>query len=207
MTCYYHPEAEGLMDCRLCGRSLCSSCTVEIKGVPYCRECIQSRIEQPPAPPVAPLTGEMRSAKAAAWLSVLPGLGLAYLGEYVKAFTVALIFIGAIHFGDHSDVGWILVPLVWFGQLFYTLQEARRLNRRGVSEIAAQSSKPQVEADSPLWGGILVGIGLLFLLDQFEMLNFGEVFERFWPALIILLGIQVLMRGWRQNSGSPAPRS
>ncbi|PYQ13139.1 MAG: hypothetical protein DMH00_05090, partial [Acidobacteria bacterium] len=90
MTCYYHPEAEGLMDCRLCGRSLCSSCTVEIKGVPYCRECIQSRIEQPPAPPVAPLTGEMRSAKAAAWLSVLPGLGLAYLGEYVKAFTVAL---------------------------------------------------------------------------------------------------------------------
>jgi cell wall-active antibiotic response 4TMS protein YvqF len=204
MKCHYHPEIDGLSECRLCGHSLCASCAVEIKGVPYCRECLQSRVEQPLSTPVTAGRGEMRSVKVAGWLSFLPGLGLAYLGEYLKALTVALVFMGACHAADHGGVGGFLVPVVWFGQIFYTIQEARRLNREGSLEPAVTAPAAQADKESPLWGSILIGIGVLFLLDQFEMLHFGEIFERFWPVLIIVLGIQILLRGRRQNSRSMA---
>ena len=118
--------------------------------------------------------------------------------------TVALIFTGAIHFADHSDVGGILVPLVWFVQIFYTVQEARRLKGESAGGATVTAPGPRSDKDSPLWGGILIGIGVLFLLDQFELLHFGEIFERFWPALIIVLGIQILLRGRRRDSSSAA---
>jgi hypothetical protein len=202
MKCHYHPEIDGLSECRLCGHSLCASCAVEIKGVPYCRECLQSRVEQPLAASAPAPLPDKRSVKVAGWLSFMPGLGLAYLGEYLKALTVALIFIGAIHAADHSEVGGFLIPMVWFGQLFYTIQEARRLNREESVETVVTPAAPRSDKDSPLWGGILIGIGFLFLLDQFEMLHFGEIFERFWPVLIIVLGAQIVLRGRRQSSRS-----
>jgi len=205
MKCFYHPEVDGLSDCRLCGRPLCGTCAVEIKGAPYCRECLENRIEQPLSAPAAPLPDPQRSPKVAGWLSVLPGLGLAYLGEYLKALTVALVFTGAIHLADHSNVGGILVPLVWFGQIFFAVQEARRLNREGVAETSPATLRSSLDKDSPMWGGILIGIGVLFLLDQFEMLHFGEIFERFWPVLIIILGVQILLRARRQGSRSAFP--
>ena len=204
MKCHYHPEIDGLSECRLCGHPLCASCAVEIRGIPYCRECLQTRVEQPLSTPVPAVRGEMRSPKAAGWLSMVPGLGLAYLGEYLKALTVALVFIGAIHAADHGEIGGFLIPVVWFGQLFYTIHEARRLNRESSLEPAAAAPTARADKDSPLWGGILIGIGILFLLDQFDMLHFGEIFERFWPVLIIVLGIQILLRGRRQNSSSMA---
>ncbi len=203
MKCHYHPEIDGLSECRLCGHSLCASCAVEIRGVPYCRECLQSRVEQPLTSPVSALRANERSPKVAGWLSIMPGLGLAYLGEYLKALTVALLFIGAIH-AEHTEAAGFFVMLVWFGQLFYTIQEARRLNRESSLQPAAMAPAARADKDSPLWGGILIGIGVLFLLDQFEMLHFGEIFERFWPVLIIVLGVQILLRGRRQNSRSVA---
>ncbi|MCI0658605.1 MAG: DUF5668 domain-containing protein, partial [Acidobacteria bacterium] len=183
---------------------LCASCAVEIRGVPYCRECLQSRVEQPLTSPVSALRANERSPKVAGWLSIMPGLGLAYLGEYLKALTVALLFIGAIHVAEHTEAAGFFVMLVWFGQLFYTIQEARRLNRESSLQPAAMAPAARADKDSPLWGGILIGIGVLFLLDQFEMLHFGEIFERFWPVLIIVLGVQILLRGRRQNSRSVA---
>jgi Domain of unknown function (DUF5668) len=203
MKCHYHPEMDGLQECRLCGHPLCGACAVEIQGAPYCRECLQSRIEQPfPAAPVRP-PSDMRSPKVAGWLSVMPGVGLLYLGQYVKALTVVLIVIGACHIANESEAAEFLGPLAWVGQIVYTVQEARRL-RRASGAVGPQvpSTRPAQEPDSPLWGGILIGIGVLFLLDQFDMLSFGEIFERFWPALIIVLGIQILLRGRREGARS-----
>ena len=199
MKCTFHPEVDALSDCRLCGRSLCASCAVEIKGAPYCRECLEKRVEQPiPVPPLA--HPPRRSPRAAGWLSLLPGLGLAYLGQYLSAITVALMVAGTIQLADHTDFGGILVPLLWFGQIFYAVQEARRLNRGNLPEETSPPAPP--EKDSPLWGGILIGIGTLLLLDQWDLLDFSVLFERFWPVLIIILGVQILLRARRQNSQS-----
>ena len=44
------------------------------------------------------------------------------------------------------------------------------------------------------WGMILVALGVLLLLDNLEMLDFGEAVRTYWPALLILWGISILMR-------------
>src|SRR5262245_48472559 len=143
MKCYHHPEAEALSECRICGHPLCGACAVELKGAPYCRECLQSRLETPsPPPPARP--PEFRSAKAAGWLAVVPGLGLVYLGQYLSALTVALLFVGAIHMADHSDMGGLFVTLIWVGQIIYTVREARR---------TSLLDERREGWDSPLWGG------------------------------------------------------
>jgi len=46
-----------------------------------------------------------------------------------------------------------------------------------------------------LWGGLLlIALGVMFLLDNMNYLDFGEVLRTYWPALLILLGISVLLR-------------
>lgn len=39
------------------------------------------------------------------------------------------------------------------------------------------------------WGIILILIGAGFLLEQFEIITFGEIFKLYWPSILILLGL------------------
>ena len=202
MKCHFHPEADAFQECRLCSRPLCPSCAVQVKEVPYCPECLASRVETaPPRPEAPPPVPEYRSPRSAGWLSVLPGLGLLYLGQYMKALVVVLLFMGAIHLADHSDTGGFLVPMIWFGQIFYAVQEAKSLNRLNAGQAAILEAPAAEDKDSPIWGAILIALGAFFLLDQFGWIDFTEIFEKFWPLLIIALGIQILLRARRQGPG------
>ncbi len=78
MKCFHHPEADAVLECGICGHPLCDACAVNVKGVHYCQDCLQNRLETPAATP--PARGPF-SVKAAGWLSVVPGLGLVYLGQ------------------------------------------------------------------------------------------------------------------------------
>ena len=200
MKCYHHPEADSVQECRLCAHPLCSDCSVTVKGAAYCRTCLAEKVEAPPALETTAPPADFRSPKAAGWLSLMPGLGLLYLGQYVKALVVALVVMGVIQFADHSDAGGFLVPLVWIGQIFYAVQEAKRLNRFRAGQAAVPAQAAGEDWDSPVWGGILVGLGILFLLDQFDVIHFTEIFEKLWPLLIIGLGLQILLRGRRKGS-------
>ena len=44
------------------------------------------------------------------------------------------------------------------------------------------------------WGVILIGLGALFLLDNMGVVDFGEAISTYWPALLILWGINVLVK-------------
>ena len=199
MKCHYHPEADAVQECRLCGHPLCPSCLVQVKEAPYCPDCLATRVEETPRPAAPTPVPEYRSPKSAGWLSLLPGLGLLYLGQYVKALVVVLIFMGAVHLADHSDAGGFLVPLVWFGQIFYSVQEAKRLNRLYAGQATLAEIPAADEKDSAIWGGILIGLGALFLLDQFDVISFTEIFEKFWPLLLVALGLQILFRARRKE--------
>jgi predicted membrane protein len=45
---------------------------------------------------------------------------------------------------------------------------------------------------SYLWPILLISFGLLFLLDNFGYLDFGYVMTRYWPVIIILIGLKIL---------------
>jgi hypothetical protein len=51
----------------------------------------------------------------------------------------------------------------------------------------------------PIGALVLIGLGVIFLLDQFGWWHF-DWFGRFWPLILIAIGIRVLMkrsgRGW-----------
>ena len=44
------------------------------------------------------------------------------------------------------------------------------------------------------WGVILIGIGILLLLDNLGVADFGDMIHDFWPVLLILWGLSVLLR-------------
>ena len=51
----------------------------------------------------------------------------------------------------------------------------------------------------PIGAFVLIGLGVLFLLNEMDVLNFDRLW-RFWPLVLIAIGIRVLMRrrgmGW-----------
>lgn len=46
---------------------------------------------------------------------------------------------------------------------------------------------------TPIGAVILIGIGVLFLLDEFNWLHFDWILQRFWPLILIAVGIRLLM--------------
>jgi len=52
------------------------------------------------------------------------------------------------------------------------------------------------------WGILLILLGVLFLLDQMDKLDFGDLVGRYWPVIFILLGISILLSNNFKNVGS-----
>jgi predicted membrane protein len=52
------------------------------------------------------------------------------------------------------------------------------------------------------WGLLLIVLGALFLLDQMDQLDFGDLFSRYWPAVFILIGISILLNKASDNVGA-----
>ncbi len=53
------------------------------------------------------------------------------------------------------------------------------------------------------WGGILVVLGLLLLLENLDLLSIGDAIRDYWPALLILAGIWVIVQGGVWSHPSP----
>jgi predicted membrane protein len=52
------------------------------------------------------------------------------------------------------------------------------------------------------WGILLILLGVLFLLDQMDKLDFGDLVGRYWPVIFILMGISILLSPNFKNVGS-----
>lgn len=51
------------------------------------------------------------------------------------------------------------------------------------------------------WGLTLIGLGILFLLDQLGEIDFGDVVSRYWPAVFILIGLSILAGSGLRSAG------
>ena len=52
------------------------------------------------------------------------------------------------------------------------------------------------------WGLILIGLGVLFLMDQMGELDFGEMASRYWPVVFIVIGLSILISNGFRNAGA-----
>lgn len=56
-----------------------------------------------------------------------------------------------------------------------------------------------------LWGGIMILFGVLFLFDNLNMLDFGEVMQNFWPLILVAVGIKIILSRKSTASADFAP--
>jgi Domain of unknown function (DUF5668) len=62
----------------------------------------------------------------------------------------------------------------------------------------------KTRSDSLIWGIILILVGGIFLLQQFDIDIFDQVW-RFWPVILIIWGANKLWLGLKDRKESEAP--
>jgi hypothetical protein len=159
----------------------------------------------PPLPPpaVAPPPRPPKSPAFALFLSLFPGLGQVYNGQLAKAFTFFFGFVGSIY--GAAEIAPLpfafLIPFTYFFNLVDAYKSALQINLRG------QGGDLPVEeeaGESPAWGAVLLGIGLLILVNNLGWINLAAL-QRYWPVLLILAGGFFLYRS-TQAKKNAAPR-
>ncbi len=197
MKCANHPDIESVVYCAQCGRPLCETCKREVAGTVYCENCLAAKLGTPAWISLGN-PGESSPGIALA-LGFIPGVGAIYNGQFVKAMLQVLIFGSLI--GLHHRVGGPFGVIFGLGSAafyFYMVVDSYQTAR------AVQRGRPAPEwfgygefkMDAPIGAVLLIGLGVLFLLDNLGVPVFREV-GKFWPVLLILAGILILQKRLR----------
>ena len=159
-------------------------------------------------PVVAPVSPMSPSPLAAFLLGWIPGVGAIYNGQYIKGLIHAVIFgliISLMNTADGAPSEPFLA-MVLVGFIFYMPFEAYHTAKRRqvglpVDEWSSLTGNNRFTSRVPIGPIILIGIGVLFLLDTLHLLEFREI-ARFWPVLLIVIGVSMLygrMTGLRSH--------
>ncbi len=170
----------------------------------------------PPPPPSYPATApsatgplpvypQTKSPALAGFLSIFPGLGHLYLGLYQRAFAFAGAFILSIGFASHRSGEFFgpLIAFIWFFGIIDAVRQAHAINRGFVSEagfIPEPQLRRAVTGSAGLtWGIILVGLGVLWLVDRYMDIDWS--FMETWgtPSALILLGLILVISHIRRK--------
>jgi Domain of unknown function (DUF5668) len=160
---------------------------------------------QPPIPP-PPVVGVQTSPALAFLLGLIPGVGAIYNGQYLKGLVHAIILGLLMSLASAADgtAGQpflvLLVIAFWFYMPFEAYHTAKK-RQIGVpvEEWSSLLGPAPRSGRVPLGPIILIGIGVIFLLDTLHILEFRE-FGRFWPVILILLGAYLL---YSRMAGQP----
>jgi Domain of unknown function (DUF5668) len=145
-----------------------------------------------PIPPVATLRYTNNNAAIAFILGLVPGLGAVYNGEYNKALIHIVVFAAMI-VGLNSDVGDSAETALAFlvaGFVFYMAFDAMRTAKARSVGQAYVDPLESWSKERPVGPVILIGLGALFLLNNFSWFAFYRV-KALWP--LILIGAGALM--------------
>ena len=142
--------------------------------------------------------GSLKSPALAGFLSLFPGIGAIYNGQVQKGFLFIIIFAGLITLqrqGEIQPFVGLLLPAFIVYAIIDAIQTANSINRRAAGGIEVERIKevvPQVvKTGSIFWGLILLGLGVILLLANFDVIDYDTLFD-FWPVLVIILGLKLV---------------
>lgn len=52
----------------------------------------------------------------------------------------------------------------------------------------------RIDRGKLVWGVILIGLGVVFLLNQIGVAEFGHIFRRYWPMILVLIGFAQIFK-------------
>lgn len=145
------------------------------------------------APPPPYMTNLSVSPGLAFILGLIPGVGAIYNGQYGKGLIHVLVLGTLISVVSHSnsDTGPLfgLMIAAWF---FYMAFEAyhtakRRQLGQPVDEFSSIFPMRAKSNRFPVGPVIMIAIGVLFLLNNLNLIRFYDI-ARYWPLFLIALG-------------------
>jgi len=128
------------------------------------------------------------------------GVGPFYNGELVKGFIYLVIFAGLVTMQQHGDAqpfaGLVLAGFYFF-QIIESVSTANRINRRallgeGAEEAEVDFSTEAIRSGSIFWGILLIVLGAILLLGNFEVISYKVIFD-LWPAVVIVIGAKLVL--------------
>jgi len=209
MNCYLHPETPAVAFCRTCGRSLCAQCQRPAEGTIFCQDHVPVPAYVPPPPSDAaanpyfqpgpvPAAAPVRSSPGLAFiLGFIPGVGAIYNGQYLKGLVHALIFGLLVTIISNSpDSTKPLIGVLLAAFVFYMPFEAYHTAKKrelGLMPDEWSSILPRNRhtGRAPVGPIVLIAIGVLYLLNTLDVLDFRQI-GRFWPVILIVVGVYML---------------
>ncbi|MBM3311596.1 MAG: hypothetical protein FJY80_08820 [Candidatus Aminicenantes bacterium] len=145
-----------------------------------------------------------KSPAAAGILSgFFPGAGTLYNGQVEKAILYIVIFAGLVTFQTRAfspqPFSGIILGFFYVYQIIDAINGAKEVNRKALVENGVEKPLPDKPApaagaapsSSVFWGAVLMALGVVFLLANFDLLDFDRIFD-FWPVVVIVIGLKMV---------------
>jgi hypothetical protein len=133
-------------------------------------------------------------------LGLIPfGIGAFYNGQWAKGLLYLVVGSGLISAMGHHTSG-PFVPLLFTGFFFYQIfdnvQSAKAINAAATGQApsgpGAQALPEIPSAGSIFWGAILIVLGVLLIMANFEIISYDRLFD-FWPVAVIVIGFKLVL--------------
>lgn len=132
--------------------------------------------------------------------AIFPGTGALYNGDYLRGVIFIVIFAGLVTMQSRSGVqpfAALILAGFYIFQIIDSVHAARMINlaaeagSAGVAPEPPPVAKPEPRG-SVFWGLFLIGLGIIFLLANFDVILYESIFD-FWPLLVIVIGLKLIV--------------
>ena len=138
-------------------------------------------------------------------LGLIPGVGAIYNSQYVKGL-IHVVILGILISIVNSDASadfhplfGLLIAVWWFYMAFEAYHTARKRQLGHPVDEFSSIVPLRRRHGFPAGPILLIGLGVVFLLNTMNLLPFDRII-RYWPVLLIVLGAYML---YERIAGSP----
>ena len=129
-----------------------------------------------------------------------PGTGALYNGQPAKflvVIVVTAIMITMLAQGVGSPVFLgLMLGAIYFYQLIDAVMTASAINRKALrgetEEITVEELPEFVKTGSVFWGVVLMVLGAVLLMANFEFLISYDRIWNLWPLVVIIIGVKLI---------------
>jgi hypothetical protein len=165
------------------------------------------------AAPRQPMNSGPNPGIAGILAGVFPiGVGAVYTGQYAKGLAHLVVMVLLI-LGVSSDLPWFVITVLAIAiGFFYIYQIIDAVRSAKAIQMGEPAPDPFGLAQTfgagekfegtkvPAGAAVLIGLGVLFLLHTAGLFEFG--LDRFWPLILIFLGVWLFAKQWGLMGGT-----
>ncbi|MGO9087302.1 MAG: LiaI-LiaF-like domain-containing protein [Candidatus Sulfotelmatobacter sp.] len=205
-------DVRGVIYCESCLASRMEGAAPAAGFVPP-TQTVYPPIGSASAAPRQPLNTGPNPAVAGILAGFFPiGVGAVYTGQYAKGLAHLVVTVLLI-LGVSSNLPWYVVTILGISLgFFYVYQIIDSVRSARAIQMGEPAPDPFGLAQTfgagerfegtkiPVGAAVLIGLGVIFLLHTAGLFEFG--LDRFWPLVLIFLGVWLFAKHWGLIGGT-----